>query len=118
MDSTQRIVMRAPLEELWNASGPVDATRGHMLSAEDVTALLRGGNVRFVIAELGAPPRWISLPELFELWKRELKPRLVSPAAATTGFFLGDFPDQYAYVAIEWRQSGSEAPIVVFERHH
>ena len=110
--------MRAPLEELWDASGRVDATRGNTLGAEDITTRLRAGNVRFVVAELGAAPRWISVSEAFDLWKQELKPRLVSPPAAKTGFFLSDFPDEYAYVATEWRQPGSDAPIVVFERHH
>jgi hypothetical protein len=56
MDSAQLLVMQIPLAELWDTSGLADAMRGEVLGVDDIAAYLRGGHVRFVIAEGGRPP--------------------------------------------------------------
>jgi hypothetical protein len=102
-----------PLAELWDDAGPVVARRGRDLTAADIRELLRAGRVRFVVADIGAPPRWVPEAECFAFWKTEVQPRLADPAGAS----LGEFPGGYCYFAAEW-VSPSGAPIVVLQRSH
>jgi hypothetical protein len=39
------------------------------LSGDDIRALLRGGGVRFVFADVGHPFAWVDGPVLFDIWK-------------------------------------------------
>jgi hypothetical protein len=85
----QRVVISLPLTEVWDAAGPVAATRGRRVGVPEITLLLRHGPVRFIVAEAG-PLRWIPLDQTHAFWKSEAKPRLV--AADVDGFRLDDFP--------------------------
>lgn len=108
-------VQRLPLRQLWNAAGFLDATRGSRLGVTEITELLRGGVSALATANIGHPLRWIARSSLFEIWKTELKPRIVPPDAERVR--LEDFPGEYAYRASEWRGSDGTV-IVVFEMAH
>ena len=114
METAQRIVTQIPLAELWNSSGPLDASRGEYLGEVDIVQLLRDGS-RLVVAEVGLPLRWISEDDCFVFWKTEVKCRLVAPDA--DGFCLDDYPGSYCYVAAMWK-CASTAPVIVLEKHH
>jgi hypothetical protein len=85
MRPSDRTITRLPLTELWDAAGVVPGVRGPYVGAEEIRALLRAGGARFAIADGGEPLRWVEGPEAFDLWKREVQPRLVPPETADAG---------------------------------
>jgi hypothetical protein len=58
MQHAQRIITVAPIHELWDDRGTVDASRSRHLAADELRELLRHGPLRFVVVEVGSPPRW------------------------------------------------------------
>jgi hypothetical protein len=114
MNPSSRIVVRMPMDALWSALGPVAATRVRYLRFEELRSALAAGPVRFVVANIGAPLRWIPEDLRFEFWKTEIKDRIADPDGP---IFLEDFPDGLAMVASEWLEDGCP-PIVLLECHH
>jgi len=114
MDPSLRRVTSLPLEELWQSTGPIIASRGRRLNAEDIANLLRVGRVQFVIADVGHPLQWIDLADCYNFWKSEVKPHL----AVGERIVLDDFPDSYCYIASEWNSAEQTKPIVLLERAH
>lgn len=94
----QRVVTRLPLAELWDDAGPVAAANARNLTAANIRDLLRVGPVRFVVADIGAPLRWVPEAECFRFWKVEVRPRV----AGAGGAILADSPGGYCYFASEW----------------
>jgi hypothetical protein len=115
MDPHDRIVTQLPLDELWTSRHRLRSTRLRLLQPADLPALLRAGPVRFVLANVGTPLRWVALEETFSFWKREACQRLADPEAAIV---LDDFPAGVAYVASLWEAEGEPAAIVLLEEHH
>lgn len=113
MDPMLRVVMRIPMSELWDSAGNLTAAKQRSLGGSDVAALLRQGQVRFVVAECGDPLRWIPLSRCYDFWKTELKPRIVE----TETFDQAGFPGAYCYVASEWTDDQS-SPLVLLEMYH
>jgi hypothetical protein len=58
MQHAQRIITVAPIHELWDDRGTVDASRSRHLAADELRELLCLGPLRFVVVEVGSPPRW------------------------------------------------------------
>ena len=114
MDVRLKVVTRLPLAELWSVGGFTTTSRTRSLAADDITCMLRFGRVHFVVAEVGASPRWIPLSDCYDLWKQEAQPHLAMPES---GASLNDFPGGYCYFASEW-SSRDGAAVVVFEVHH
>ena len=114
MDATLKVVTQLPLTELWDGDGFATTSRVRWLTAEDIASLLRAGRVQFVVADVGASPRWIPLRECYDFWKSETQPHLAAPESRAS---LDAFPDGYCYFASEW-SSRDGAPIIVCERHH
>lgn len=114
MDEAFKIVTKLPLSNLWRDDGFTIGSRIRSLTAENIATLLRLGRVHFVVADVGASPRWIPPNECHEFWKGELRPHLAAPDIKGT---LDAFPGGYCYFASEWGD-GDEAPIIVCERHH
>jgi hypothetical protein len=82
-----------------------------------VKELLQAGPVRFVIAEVGKPLRWISEEERLVFWKADARSHI--PEHSDQPFDLYLYPEGYAYVASEW--CGGElatVPIIALERRH
>ena len=114
MDLSKRIVTSIPLDELWSDVGVVDARRVRHLRLEEVRDLLSSGSVRFVVASVGAPLRWIPVEEQFEFWKHEARERIVNPAER---FQPDDLPSGLAFVASEWL-TPVLPPIILLEANH
>ena len=100
MNNGRRIVMRTPLDELWTESGPVVATRRRALGLDELSALLRQGPARLVIACIGRALRWLPERVGYESWMPELRAHLADPAVA--GAAPDEFPGGYCYLASEW----------------
>ena len=103
-----------PVEVLWQESGELQAHRLAWLTDGEIRSLLRTGPVRFVVANVGAPLRWIPTSDAFDFWKREALSRIASP----DHIVLDDFPGGLAYVASRWEAPGDTCPIVLLEAHH
>ena len=101
-----------PLREVWRDDGFSTTKRRGSLTDPDIRDLLAVGVVQFVVADVGAAPRWIPQSESFDFWKREAKPHLASDAA-----ILDQFPGGYCYFASQW-DGEPTTPIVVLEKHH
>jgi hypothetical protein len=108
-------ITKLPLAELWREDGFTTTSRARSLTEDDIKGLLGVGPVQFVVADVGASPRWIPLGECYDFWKTEAQPHLAAPESKV---YLDDFPDGYCYFASEWRTQDGAAPIVVCERHH
>jgi hypothetical protein len=115
MDVAHKLVIRLPLESLWDEKGLLTATRRRTLTREDLKSLLQTTPVQFVVVEIGASPRWIPLEDRFRFWKQETKPHLADPGSHIT---LGNFPDNYCYFASEWEIGAEGTTVVVLERNH
>jgi hypothetical protein len=114
MRPADRVITDLPLRELFDERGPVEAIRQRELGTEDVRALLRIHPFRFVVADAGRAPVWVSEAERFSFWKNEVLPHL---AGATDEVDLDQFPNGYCYRASEWlRPDGTF--IVVLEVVH
>ena len=109
----QRVVTLLPLADLWDDTGPVAATPVRDLTTADIRELLRVGPVRFVVADLGNPLRWVPVGECFRFWKAEVQSRV----AGLGGASLNDFPGGYCYFAAEWGTAG-RLPVVLLSVAH
>lgn len=114
MDATLKVITLLPMTELRREDGFTIASRVRWLTADDIANLLRLGCVQFIVADLGASPRWIPLGECFDFWKNEAKPHLAGPEFPAA---LDSFPEGYCYFASEWSTQDG-VPIIVCERHH
>ncbi|HTD67128.1 MAG TPA: hypothetical protein VK846_11425 [Candidatus Limnocylindria bacterium] len=115
MHATLKIVTQLPLKELWRDDRFTTTSRHRSLTAEDITGLLRVSRVQFVVADVGASPRWIPLGACFDFWNTEVRSHLAAPESNA---FLDEFSDGYFYFAAEWSSSDVAAPIVVLDKHH
>lgn len=113
MDPALRVVTRIPMTELWNEAGPLSGSRGEALTLADLQQRLRRGPVRFVVADLGAPLRWLPASACFDFWKSEAKEHIADPETIR----YEDFPDGYCYVASKWRLEAGQT-IVLLEMYH
>lgn len=109
----QRIVTRLPLKELWDGTGALSGERIRSLDQSSVGELVRGGTVRFIVADCGLKLEWIPAQRQFEFWKT-VRPQVADPAKPIR---LEEFPGATAYVASEWRGRDGEC-LVVLERYH
>ncbi len=85
------------------------------LSAAELADLLRLSRVRFVVDNAGRL-EWVPVEHCYAFWKFEVKPRLVDPARAETGFFLEDFPGNYCYLAYQCNSTAE--PVVRLRTFH
>jgi hypothetical protein len=109
-----KIVTQIPAQELWAGQRLVSTIRLRNLTIDDITSLLRAGEVRFVVADVGKELRWVPNNERFDFWKNEVKPHLTTREDRKG---LDEFPDSYFYIASEW-QSYSGETIVLLEKRH
>jgi hypothetical protein len=105
--------------EFRDANGKVVTERRGEVGREQIAAHLRGGRVRFVVADvgMGSPLRWIPPGEIYQFWKDEVKPHLVEPEAAERGFRLEEWPGEYCYVATEWGDE-DQGIVIRLETYH
>jgi hypothetical protein len=110
----KRIVTTIPLEFIWKDEEQVEASRERYLTPTDLTNMLKIHPVEFIVADIGAPLKRISVHKCYEFWQSEVKRHLLSPHKKVD---LSTFPEGYGYLASEW--SGHiEVPIVLLEKMH
>ena len=108
----EKIVTTFPLEFIWTDEEQLEASREKYLTPTDVAEMLKVHPVEFIVAELGAPLKRISVDKCYEFWESEVKRHLLSPHGKIDRSRL---PDEYGYLASEW--SGHFAiPIVLLEK--
>ncbi len=108
----ERIVTRIPLDFIWTDEKQVEASRERYLTATDLTEMLKIHPVEFIVAEVGAPLKRISVEKCYEFWESEVRRHLLSPHGKVD---RSNMPDEYGYLASEW--SGPvEVPIVLLEK--
>jgi sugar lactone lactonase YvrE len=111
---SERIVTTIPLEFIWTDEEQVEASRERYLTPTDLTDMLKIHPVEFIVADIGAPLKRISVHKCYEFWQSEVKRHLLSPHEKVD---LSTFPEEYGYLASEW--SGHiEVPIVLLEKIH
>lgn len=116
MDSDSRqLVTVFPLQALTRDGGVVDAQRGGHIGESRIREHLRAVEPSFVLVDIGHPLRWFDHDDRFEIWKTELRPRLVPPDQPR--FFLSDYAGEYCYVATEWLRNDVVC-CISFEKHH
>ena len=70
--------------------------------------------VEFIVADLGAPLKRVSVDKCYEFWESEVRRHLLNPHTKVDRSRL---TDEYGYLASEW--SGDfEVPIVLLEKIH
>ena len=110
----ERIVTAIPLEDIWTDEEQIEASRERYLTPTDLTNMLRTHPVEFIVADVGAPLKRISVDKCYEFWESEVKRHLLNPHGKAD---VSKFPDEYGYFASEW--SGQiEVPIVLLEKIH
>jgi hypothetical protein len=114
MKTTERILTRIPVDQLWDDSGDLLAKRIRDLTKTAVRDLLTQGPVRFVIADVGKSLTWMAIDQRYEFWKRDVQPRLSDGGR----IHLEQYPDGLAYTASERRLADDEIPIVLLEMRH
>ncbi|HEY9283667.1 MAG TPA: hypothetical protein VIP46_09450 [Pyrinomonadaceae bacterium] len=114
MNRNQRVVTRLPAEELWAGERLVSTIKVRDLDASDIADMLRAGEPRFVVADVGKPFDWIPSNGRFDFWKGEVKAHLASPESEAS---LEDFPGQYCYFASEWKGFDGSTIILLSKSH-
>ena len=110
----ERIVTTIPLESLWTDEEQIEASRERYLTAADLTEMLKMHPVEFIVADVGAPLKRISVDKCYEFWESEVRRHLLNPHGKVDRSKL---PDDYGYLASEW--SGRiGVPIVLLEKIH
>src|SRR5437879_5957570 len=99
MNPTLRKATQLPLTCLWRDDGELAASRGRLLSGDDVRDLLRHGPIQFVVAACAEPLRWVPVLECFDFWMEEVQTHLADPESQAS---LEEFPGGYCYFASEW----------------
>jgi hypothetical protein len=117
LDSRTRIVSTIPINDLWDDQGAISARKVSLVGKAHIQKLLRSGQVRFVLADIGKPLEWIEPNAQYSFWKNELSPHLAEPSSAEHGVSLDEWPDGYCYFASEWRLA-DECVVIVAERYH
>lgn len=114
MRSNRRVVTELPLRALLDSQGTPIAVPIRWLARDEVAVLLRESLVRFVVANVGLPLRWIADVDRFDFW-REAKAHVVDPAQPIR---LDEMPANFGYVARLWRGADAAVAIVVLEVAH
>jgi hypothetical protein len=117
LNPADRIVTQMPLERLWDDQGELTHVRGGCIGSERIRELLRSGRVMFVVADCGEKLSWIQEEDLHRYWKTVIQPHLVEPDESENGQRLETFPDEYCFIATEWREA-DQVPVILLEMQH
>jgi hypothetical protein len=114
MNPEDRIVMKIPVEKIWNDQAELDLERVSYLSKMELMQILRNGPVQFVLADVGKKLMWIDQSTCHSFWKNEIQLHFVENPAK---IFLNQLPNEYAYLASRWGTM-MNAPVVLLEKLH
>lgn len=113
MKPEMRIVVSMPLQELWDESGPISATRVGEISDSEIRDHLGSGQVSFVVADVGLKLVWVSRESAFSFWKTEVLPHI----ARNDRVRLEDYPGEYCYRAVRWDRK-DRGVVILLEKWH
>lgn len=112
MPSSPKVLREWPSKELPALLGGAKRVR-ERLTGEDIRQLLKKTELRFVVADVGLPLKWIPAERRFDFWKREGKPHLCEGEVIRPG----NYPGEYCYVASQWEAQPSAVTILLFKYH-
>lgn len=104
-------ITRLPLSQLGTPN--CSAVRTGEVGREAIRELLRAGQVRFVVADVGHQLDWVPEADCCDFWRREVQTHLVEPDEPVD---LDGRADGYVYFASQWDDGAG--PIVVLEKAH
>lgn len=113
MEPSQKIVTRIPLTELWNDRGSLVCERIGNIDRVELTNLVATQSVQFIVANCGCQLNWIPLQETLVFWK-SIRNQIADPRKPIS---LGQFPNESAYIASQWRGANMEC-LILLEMHH
>jgi hypothetical protein len=114
MNPKDRIVLKIPVEKIWDDQTELDLERVSYLSKMELIQILRNGQVQFVLADVGKKLMWIDQSSCYSFWKNEIQPHFVENPFR---IFLNQFRNEYAYLASQWRGI-TNAPVILLEKLH
>ena len=114
MNQEDRVVIKIPVEKLWNSQTELDLERVSYLTKTEMKQMLRTGPVQFVIADVGEKLVWPDQSDAYSFWKNEVEPHFIE----NPGRILpGEFSNEYAYLVSYW--SGmTNGQVVLLEKVH
>jgi hypothetical protein len=118
MKTPERVVITIPMKAIWQEDGSPVTERLALLSAPEIAEILRSGPVRFVVADVSEPLRWIPLGTCFAFWKTEVKYNVCSHESNLP---LDAYPESYCFAASLWKniaEPTSAHPIILLEKQH
>src|SRR6185295_16890328 len=68
----ERIVTTLPLESIWTDEEQLRANRERYLTANELVEMLKLHPVEFIVADIGAPLKRISVDKCYEFWETEV----------------------------------------------
>ena len=113
MNFSDKIITTIPLNTLWTNETEIQAQRTAYVTRNDIRLLLKETPVQFIVADVGHKLKWIDSHHCFDFWKAEATHIAENPERVD----LGDFVDNYAYVASLWT-GRQDIPIVLLEKVH
>lgn len=113
--SRPRLVVRIPLEQLWNPAGPTAHIRLRHLSPDDVECLLKAvPDLHLVEARIAEELRWYPRSD-YRFWRDKARHHAAHPDKSHS---LDDYPDSTLYFVSEWLDEESQDRVLLFEEHH
>jgi hypothetical protein len=107
-------VIEIPLKNLWKDSEELPFIRGKYLNSDEIREILKLSAIIFVIADIGTDLKWIEINVCYVFWKEEVKKHLIENRDE---IILGDFPDNYAYLASKYENAVGDF-VILLEKIH
>ena len=114
MMTSSQIVEKIPIDSLWNEDGEeIEYKRAEYLPSEEIKKILKQWPIRFIIARIGHPLKYIPEEECYTLWNQEVRDHMMDPPKGA--LFLPDQLDGYGYLASKWVGSSEDDWVIVLE---
>ena len=114
MDVSKRVVTEIPMAAIWLEDSTLITEERSNCSADQINESLRFRPIRFVVAEVGKPLRWIPLNTCFDFWKEEAEQYVHSLSdGGVSGFHA-----PYFFIARMWKDClwTIAGPIILLEK--
>lgn len=67
----------------------------------------------FIVDNAGQK-KLIPKSDTYDFWKEEIKVRIVEPEKADCGFYLEEYPNEYCYIAREYRNNKNKEDAISY----
>jgi len=114
MMTSSQVIEKIPIEYIWNEDGDkLEYERAEYLPVEAIKKLLKKYPIKFIIARIGQPLKFIPEEECYTLWNQEVRDHMMDPPKGH--LFLPDQLDGYGYLASKWQGSSDDDWVIVLE---